>query len=62
MGLLLATMVGLVLWLVLWALNVKSFDAFMLTLLIILGAACARIIAPFLPGNRESEKTKNPGF
>ncbi|MDP9385488.1 MAG: hypothetical protein M3P50_09680 [Actinomycetota bacterium] len=62
MGLLLATMFGLALWLVLWALNVKAFDAFMLTLLIVLGAACARIIAPFLPGNRQDEKTKRTGF
>ncbi|CAA9524639.1 MAG: hypothetical protein AVDCRST_MAG30-4518 [uncultured Solirubrobacteraceae bacterium] len=62
MGIILATIVGLTLWVVLWALNIKAFDAFMLTMLIILGAACARIIAPFLPGNRESEKTKRPGF
>ena len=62
MGIILATIVGLTLWVVLWALNIKAFDAFMLTIVIILGAACARIIAPFLPGNRESEKTKRPGF
>jgi len=62
MGVILATMVGLVLWIVLWALNVKAFDAFMLTILIILGAACARIVAPFLPGNRGDEQPKRPGL
>jgi Mn2+/Fe2+ NRAMP family transporter len=51
----LATIVGLVLWIVLWALNVKAFDAFLLTMLIVLGACVAHIIAPYLPGNRGDE-------
>lgn len=53
MGLLLATVTGLVIWVVLWAVGVKAIDAFMLTLLLIVTAATGRIIAPFLPGNRQ---------
>jgi len=53
MGLLVTTVVGLVLWVVLWAVGAKGFDAFMVTLLLIISAATARIIAPFLPGNRD---------
>jgi hypothetical protein len=49
----LATIVGLVLWLVLWSINVKAFDAFMLTVLIIVIAAAVQSMIPFLPGNRE---------
>ena len=52
MGLLLTTIAGLVVWIVLWALGVKSFDAFMITVLMVVIAATARIFTPFLPGNR----------
>jgi hypothetical protein len=54
MGVILATTFGLILWLVLWALGVKAFDAFMLTILIALVAATMRMIAPYLPGNRRT--------
>ncbi len=53
MVILVATIVGLVLWIVLWAVNVKAFDAFMLTTVIILGACIWHVVAPFLPGNRD---------
>ncbi|HEX2016601.1 MAG TPA: hypothetical protein VGN69_07885 [Solirubrobacteraceae bacterium] len=53
MGLLLTTTAGLVVWIVLWALGVKGFDAFMITLLLVLVGATARILLPFLPGGRE---------
>jgi hypothetical protein len=52
MGVIVATTVGLILWLVLWALGIKAFDAFMLTVLIAVVAATLRMIAPYLPGNR----------
>ena len=55
MGLLLTTIAGLVVWIVLWAIGVKSFDAFMITVAMILVAATARVFAPFLPGNRSDE-------
>jgi hypothetical protein len=54
MGLVLATTFGLVVWLVLWAIGVKAFDAFMLTALIALVAVTVRMLAPYLPGNRRS--------
>ncbi len=54
MGLFLTTCAGLVLWIVLWAIDVKSFDAFLLTLLMIIIAATMRIVTPYLPGNRPS--------
>jgi hypothetical protein len=52
MGLVLATTFGLVVWVVLWAIGWKSFDAFMITTVIITLAATAKILAPYLP-NRE---------
>ena len=52
MGLFLTTCAGLVIWIVLWALGVKSFDAFLLTLLMVIIAGTARIVTPYLPGNR----------
>ena len=53
MGLAAATTTGLVVWLVLWALGSKAIDAFLITLLITLLAATARIVARYLPGDRE---------
>ncbi len=52
MGLFLTTCAGLVLWIILWALWVKPFDAFLLALLLIVIAATLRIVTPYLPGNR----------
>jgi hypothetical protein len=54
MGLVVATTLGLVIWLVMWALGVKAIDAFMITVVLVLVGATARIIAPYLPGNRDS--------
>jgi hypothetical protein len=54
MGLVVATTFGLVVWIVMWALGVKPFDAFMITALVILVAATARILMPYLPGKRDS--------
>jgi hypothetical protein len=54
MGLVVATTFGLVVWIVMWALGIKAFDAFLITALVILLGATARIIAPYLPGKRDS--------
>lgn len=54
MGLVVVTTVGLVVWLVMWALGVKAFDSFMITVLLVLLGATGRIIAPYLPGNRDT--------
>jgi len=52
MGFFLTAVFGFVVWIVLWSLGSKSFDAFMITALILVIGATARILAPFLPGNR----------
>jgi hypothetical protein len=52
MGLVLATTFGLIVWIVLWALGVKAIDSFIITLLVVLLGATARMLAPYLPGNR----------
>ena len=49
---LVSTTFALILWLVLWAIGAKALDAFMLSLLIIISAAAAHIVLPYLPGNR----------
>jgi hypothetical protein len=50
MGLVLTTTFGLILWIVLWAIGAKAFDAFMVTTVVIVLGAAARILAPYLPG------------
>jgi hypothetical protein len=54
MGLVVATTFGLIVWIVLWALGVKAIDSFIITLLVVLLGATARMLAPYLPGNRSS--------
>jgi len=53
MGFILTAVFGFVVWIVLWSIDVKSFDAFMITSLILVIGATSRIVAPFLPGNRD---------
>ena len=63
MGILLTWIAGLVLWIVLWALDAKAFDAFMLTVMLLLTAAIGHIVWPMLPGNRTTEATPdNPPY
>jgi hypothetical protein len=52
MGLVLAVTAGLVIWVVLWALGAKGFDAFMLAAVAILAGATVKIVAGYLPGRR----------
>lgn len=52
MGLVITVTGGLVVWIVLWALGVKGFDAFLLTASIILVGASLRILSGYLPGRR----------
>ena len=40
--------VGLVWWITAWALGIKAFDAFMLTVFMVVVAATARIYAPYV--------------
>jgi hypothetical protein len=52
MGLILTATAGLVVWIVLWALGSKGFDAFMLALAIIVVGATLRMLSRYLPGRR----------
>jgi hypothetical protein len=56
MGLLLTTTAGLAIWVVLWAVGAKSFDAFLITMVLVLLAATARLLTPYLPGGRSGER------
>jgi hypothetical protein len=52
MLLVLSAATAMVVWIVLWALGAKGFDAFMLALLIVLLGSTLNLILPFLPGKR----------
>lgn len=52
MGLLLTVTAGLVVWIVLWSLGTKGFDAFMVTVLIAVVGATVRMALPYLPNRR----------
>jgi hypothetical protein len=53
MGFILTATAGLVVWIVLWSLGAKSFDAFMITMLVLVIGATARILTQFLPDSSE---------
>jgi Mn2+/Fe2+ NRAMP family transporter len=55
-GLLLTTIAGLVVWIVLWAIGVKSFDAFLITVGMVVIAATFRVFGPAAPGSRPDEE------
>jgi hypothetical protein len=48
MGIVVATTTGLVIWVVLWAIGGKAFDAFMITATIVVIAVAVRVAAPLL--------------
>jgi hypothetical protein len=48
MAVLVALLVGLVWWITAWAFGIKSFDAFMLTVALVVGAAAFQMFKPFL--------------
>ncbi len=54
MGIVVAATLGLIVWIVLWALGAKAIDGFMITIVIALLAATVKMVAPYLPGNREA--------
>ena len=43
-----ALLVGLVTWIVLWAIGVSAFDAFLILAALVTGAAAWRLFRPFL--------------
>ena len=48
MGVLVAFTVGLVFWITAWSFGIKAFDAFLVTLALVVGAAAVRLFRPFL--------------
>ena len=48
MAILVTLAVGLVWWIAAWALGVKAFDAFLLTVFMVVVAATAHIYAPYV--------------
>lgn len=50
-----AATAGLLVWIVLWSIGAKAFDAFMLTALIVVLAATVKLALPAIPGNRRSD-------
>jgi len=53
MGFVLTVAAGLVVWIVLWALGAKGFDAFMVTTVVILTGALVKMLMPYLPGRQQ---------
>jgi hypothetical protein len=43
-----ALMVGLVVWIVLWAIGAKAFDAFLITVALVVGATAWHLLKPFV--------------
>jgi hypothetical protein len=56
MGLLFTTVAAIAVWIVLLSLGTKSFDALLVAILMIFLAATAKLLYPFLPGNRRPEQ------
>jgi hypothetical protein len=52
MGFVMTVTAGLVVWIVLWALGTKGFDAFLLAAVIILVGASVKILSGYLPSRR----------
>jgi hypothetical protein len=55
MGLVVATTIGLCVWVVLWAIGWTAMDAFLVTSVIITVGATARLLNPYLPGRRQTD-------
>ena len=55
MAILVALVVGLVWWITAWAFGVKAFDAFLLTVALVVGAAAFHITKPFVDKLRGRE-------
>jgi hypothetical protein len=52
MGVLLTLIAGLVVWIVLWAMGARAFDAVLITMVMLVIAAAVRLVVPYMPGNR----------
>jgi hypothetical protein len=47
-GVLVALAIGLVFWIVAWALGANAFDAFLVTVALLVVAVAARLVGPFV--------------
>ena len=61
-----ALVVGLVWWIAAWAFGIKAFDAFLLTVALVVGAAAYMIVKPFLdqmlrPRGRDAHRARGRG-
>ncbi len=56
MGLLFTVVAAAATWIVLLSLGIKPFDALLVGILMVFLAATAKILSPFLPGNRRPER------
>jgi hypothetical protein len=63
MAVLVALTVGLVWWICAWSFGIKAFDAFLLTLALVIGAAAFQMVKPFLNQlmGREAPKPEEQG-
>lgn len=61
MSILVAFTVGLVWWVTAWALGVKSFDAFIVTTLLVVGAATWYVAKPFVQSFIGRGQPSQPG-
>lgn len=52
MGFAYAVTTSLGIWIVLWAIGTKAFDAFLLSLLLIVVAVGIKMLLPYVPGAR----------
>ena len=52
MGFLVSVTAAFVVWIVVWALTAKGFDAFMITAAILVVGVTGKIVAGYLPGRR----------
>ena len=53
MGVLLTLIAALALWIILWGTDLmKSFDAFLVCMTLVLLAATAHVVMPYLPGGK----------
>lgn len=56
MGLLFTVIAAAATWIVLLSLGTKPFDALLVGILMVFLAATAKLLSPFLPGNRRPEQ------
>jgi hypothetical protein len=61
MSILIALTVGLVWWVTAWSLGVKSFDAFIVTVLLLVGAAAWYVAKPFIQSFLSRGQPGQPG-